>query len=163
MEEELLTIAKVAELAKVSKQSIYKRVNNTLSNYVVEVDNQRMLKKEVLAEVYHVDVEQQNQQNVSTDEQQLSTVKIELLERMLAEKDAEIERLRADSRAEIERARADIDYFKNELAKANERSENDQQIIKMLTTKQTLEIEQKETTEEKKSFLKEFFRRLQKM
>ena len=157
MEEELLTIAKVAELAKVSKQSIYKRVNNTLSNYVVEVDNQRMLKKEVLAEVYHVDVEQQNQQNESTDEQQLSTVKIELLERMLAEKDAEIERLRADSRAEIERARADIDYFKNELAKANERAENDQQIIKMLTTKQTLEIEQKETTEEKKSFFKRIF------
>ena len=150
--QDLLTVGQVSELAKVSKQSIYKRLDNTLNNYVVTVDGQKMLKKSVLEEVYQINVEQQNQLNESTIEQQLSTQKIEMLERMLAEKQAEIERLREDSRAEIDRARADIDYFKNELAKANERAEQDQQIIKMLTAKQTLEIEQKEPAEQSKGF-----------
>lgn len=159
MKHELLTVGQVAEIAKVSKQSIYKRLDNTLSNYVVMVDNQKMLKKQVLKDIYDIEVVQQNQPKESTIEQQLSTQKIEMLERMLAEKQAEIERLREDSKAEIDRARADIDYFKNELAKANERAEQDQQIIKMLTAKQTLEIEQKEPAEQSKGFFNRILKR----
>ena len=159
--EDLLTVGQVSELANVSKQSIYKRLDNTLSNYVVLVDNQKMLKREVLEEIYKIDVEQCNKPKQSTIEQQLSTQKIEMLERMLADKQAEIDRLREDSKAELERVRSDIDYFKQELAKANERAENDQQIIKMLTAKQTLEIEQKEdemaAVEHKKGFFGRIF------
>lgn len=48
MEKEYLTIREVAELASVSYNAIYKRLNSTLKEYVVVVKGHKMLKFEVL-------------------------------------------------------------------------------------------------------------------
>lgn len=55
-----LSINEVAELAKVTTQSIYKRLkkkDNPIQAYVVMEGNQTMLKKEVLSEIYNKQIE----------------------------------------------------------------------------------------------------------
>lgn len=53
---EFLTIKEFAELAGVTRQSVYKKLDNSLSTYVSIVDNQKMLQSKALFEVYHIDV-----------------------------------------------------------------------------------------------------------
>jgi predicted DNA-binding transcriptional regulator YafY len=48
MKKEYLTIREVADKAGVSYQAIYKRLNSTLKDYVVEVEGRKALKPEVL-------------------------------------------------------------------------------------------------------------------
>lgn len=58
---EFLSVAEFAERAKVSQQSVYKRLNtpgNKLLKYVVESDGRRMIKVDAIAEVYGVTVSQ---------------------------------------------------------------------------------------------------------
>lgn len=51
MKKEYLTIREVANKAGVSYQAIYKRLNSTLKDYVVEVEGRKVLKPEALAVV----------------------------------------------------------------------------------------------------------------
>ena len=53
---EFLTIKEFAELAGVTRQSVYKKLDNSLSTYVSTIDNQKMLQSKALLEVYHIDV-----------------------------------------------------------------------------------------------------------
>lgn len=55
---ELLTIAEFAELAGVSRQSIYKQMSTRLSKYCKLVDNKKMIEYRALAEVFGIPVEQ---------------------------------------------------------------------------------------------------------
>lgn len=55
---ELLTIAEFAELAGVSRQSIYKQMSTRLSKYCKLVDNKKMIEYRALAEVFGISVEQ---------------------------------------------------------------------------------------------------------
>lgn len=53
---EYLTIKEFAEQAKVSTQSVYKRMATSLQPYVVEVDNQKKLNKQALTDLYDIEV-----------------------------------------------------------------------------------------------------------
>lgn len=55
---ELLTIAEFAELAGVSRQSIYKQMSTRLSKYCKLIDNKKMIEYRALAEVFGIPVEQ---------------------------------------------------------------------------------------------------------
>lgn len=57
-QDELLTIAEFAELAGVSRQSIYKQMSTRLSKYCKLVDNKKMIEYRALAEVFGIPVEQ---------------------------------------------------------------------------------------------------------
>lgn len=106
MDKEYLSITDFAARAKVSKQSIYKRLNqlnNKLNNYVEKVDNQKMIDIRALQEVYGMEVEQPSQPKVNQVEQpsqpdiqlQNDTEKllIEMLQKELDEKNKQIENL----------------------------------------------------------------------
>lgn len=58
---ELLTIAEFAELAGVSRQSIYKQMSTRLSKYCKLIDNRKMIEYRALSEVFGVSVEQLSQ------------------------------------------------------------------------------------------------------
>jgi DNA-binding transcriptional MerR regulator len=58
---ELLTIAEFAELAGVSRQSIYKQMSTRLSKYCKLIDNRKMIEYRALSEVFGVSVEQPSQ------------------------------------------------------------------------------------------------------
>lgn len=68
---ELLTIAEFAELAGVSRQSIYKQMSTRLSKYCKLVDNKKMIEYRALAEVFGIPVEQpcqpENDNSVNSD------------------------------------------------------------------------------------------------
>lgn len=57
-EDGLLTIKEFAELAGVSRQTVYKQLNNRLNPYCQLVDNQKMLEGRALAEVFGISVDQ---------------------------------------------------------------------------------------------------------
>lgn len=57
---DILTIKEVADLTKKTTQSIYKRINkkdNPIQAYIVMEGDQTMLKKEVLSEIYNIQIE----------------------------------------------------------------------------------------------------------
>lgn len=70
-QDELLTIAEFAELAGVSRQSIYKQMSTRLSKYCKLVDNRKMIEYRALAEVFGMSVEQpcqpKNDNSVNSD------------------------------------------------------------------------------------------------
>lgn len=87
---ELLTVAQAAKILGVSRQALYKRMNNDLSTYVVTVDKRKWLDSAVLSAFFV---------NLSTDSvDKLTDVKtlqkmIEMLERENELKQQTIERL----------------------------------------------------------------------
>jgi len=52
---ELVTVKEFAELAGKSKQAIYKQLNNRLEGYVQVVNNQNMIERRALKDVYGID------------------------------------------------------------------------------------------------------------
>lgn len=55
-QKEYLTVKEFAEQANVSTQSVYKRMATSLQPYIVEVDNQKMLQKQALVDLYDIEV-----------------------------------------------------------------------------------------------------------
>ena len=110
---EYLTIKEFADLAGVTRQSVYKKLDNSLSTYVSTIDNQKMLQSKALFEVYHIDVNGVDkslqstvdssckpcQPDLSTPKEQLwATVELlksqlETKDNQLSEKDKQIEQL----------------------------------------------------------------------
>ena len=89
---DLLTIKELATLAGVSPQSVYKRLDNSLAEYVQLVDGQKMIKSAVLQEVYHVGVDKVGRTTFNNDVEHFKST-IELLKSQLIEKDNQINRL----------------------------------------------------------------------
>lgn len=100
---EFLTIKEFAELAGVTRQSVYKKLDNTLSTYVSTIDNQKMLQSKALIEVYHIsvnDIDKGLQSTVDNYYQpcqpELTTLKeqfesaVELLKSQLEVKDSQL-------------------------------------------------------------------------
>lgn len=90
---ELLSINEFAEAAGVSKQAIYKRLNNQLKPFVQLVDGKKMLSNKALSEVYGIEVEQKvnhELNNQSQPIQPLETV-ILMLQKELDRKNEQIE------------------------------------------------------------------------
>lgn len=95
MKRELLTVREFAELAKVSKQSVYKRMsqrNNAIIPYVEVIDRQKMIDSTALWSIYGVEIKQSNQLN-SQLENSTEKVLLEMLQKELNEKNKQIERL----------------------------------------------------------------------
>lgn len=55
-ENRLLTVKEFAEIAGVSVQSVYKRLNNQLSTFVKLVENKKMLEYKALKDIYGIDI-----------------------------------------------------------------------------------------------------------
>ena len=110
---EFLTIKEFAQLAGVTRQSVYKKLDNSLSTYVSTIDNQKMLQSKALLEVYHIDVngvDKSLQETVDNNRQpcqpELTALKVqfestiellksqlEVKDDQLSEKDKQIEQL----------------------------------------------------------------------
>lgn len=71
---EYLTVAEFAERAGVTKQAVYKRLNNQLQKYVIEQNGRKLIKSSALNDLYS-DVSQAKSQPV---EQPLNNQLIEL-------------------------------------------------------------------------------------
>ena len=153
-EQELMTVKQVADAVGVSAQAIYKRlrkVDNQIKPFVVEVDNQKMLRKSILSEVYGIEdskpvVEPVNPvvQPEKTPESTALNRMIDLLEKELAEKDKQIEA----KQKEIDKLLSLLEEEKKTSARL---LENEQKL--MLIEKQ--EKQQPEQTEEAEAEVKE--------
>jgi len=65
---DLLTIKEFAELAGVTRQTVYKQLNNRLNPYCQLVDNKKMLELRALEEVYGVSVDNSVNRVVNLDD-----------------------------------------------------------------------------------------------
>lgn len=77
MKEQFLSIKQFAKMAKVSPQSIYKRLNqvdNSLNNYVKTVESKKMIDCRALYDIYGIKIEQPSQPEVEQGEQQKQPV-----------------------------------------------------------------------------------------
>ena len=92
MKNELLTVQEFADVAGISKQAVYKALNNKLKPFVQLVDGKKMLKNQALREVYGVEVEQPDNPTLNNQSQPLETV-IAMLQRELEVKNGQIEAL----------------------------------------------------------------------
>lgn len=106
MNDEYISIKEFAELAGISVQAVYKRLNNQLNPYVKLVENRKMLKKSALYEVYGIEVEQpiqpKHSTKHSTNSTKVETVKllqktVDLLENELKIKNQQIETLQKEN------------------------------------------------------------------
>ena len=106
MNDEYISIKEFAELAGISVQAVYKRLNNQLNPYVQLVENRKMLKKSALYEVYGIEVEQpiqpKHSTKHSTNSTKVETVKllqktVDLLENELKIKNQQIETLQKEN------------------------------------------------------------------
>ena len=79
---EYLTVAEFAERAGVTKQAVYKRLNNQLQKYVIEQNGRKLIKSSALNDLYS-DVSQAKSQPV---EQPLNNQLIELFKAEKEEK-----------------------------------------------------------------------------
>lgn len=84
-----LTIKELAALAGVSPQSVYKRVDNSLADYVQLVDGQKMIEFSALKEVYHIEVDNVCKPTVDNDVEQLKAT-VELLRSQITAKDNQL-------------------------------------------------------------------------
>ncbi len=93
--DDLLTIAEFAEMAGVSKQSVYKRLNNQLKEYCQLVSTKKMLKHQALKDIYGIEVEKTVNlfnQGINPDSDIIEFLKSQMkaLEEQLCVKDQQI-------------------------------------------------------------------------
>ena len=96
--DELLTIQEFAILVHRKPQTIYKQLNNRLNPYVQLVDNQKMLKKSAIFEIYGITVEQPIQPELNNSFNPNSTDEIEFLRGQVTHLQAELEKEREHNR-----------------------------------------------------------------
>lgn len=103
-QERLYTIKELSEIVGISKQAIYKALNqkdNQLNKYLTIIDNQKMIRESALYEVYGIKEEQPNDKLVEQPEEnkfndkllELLQSQVELLQTQLEQKDKQIEQL----------------------------------------------------------------------
>lgn len=103
-QERLYTIKELSEIVGISKQAIYKALNqkdNQLNKYLKIIDNQKMIRESALYEVYGIKEEQPNDKPVEQPETnkfndkllELLQSQIELYKTQLEQKDKQIEQL----------------------------------------------------------------------
>lgn len=95
MKREYVTVAEFADRAGISRQAVYKKLNNQLSKYVKMVDSKKMLNIQALEDIYGIDVDKK----VELVEQPIQPIvnllkeNMELLKEQLVEKDKQIDYL----------------------------------------------------------------------
>ncbi len=89
---ELLTVQQFADAAGISKQAVYKALNNKLKPFVQLVDGKKMIHSKALTEVYSVGVNQRGGTPGGNQSQPLEAV-IAMLQRELEVKNGQIDAL----------------------------------------------------------------------
>ena len=97
MSESLLTVQQFADAVGISKQAVYKGVNNQLKPFVREVNGQKMIHRVALQEVYGLVVGQPVDQPINPLKLtlQMLQAELEVKNEQLAAKDRQIEQLTA--------------------------------------------------------------------
>ena len=108
---ELLTVQQFADAAGISKQAVYKAINNQLKPFVQLVDGKKMLQRKALQEVYGLSVEQPltNRVNPLNITLQMLQQQLEEKDRQLAAKDLQIKELTDELAKEREHSRGTTD------------------------------------------------------
>lgn len=101
---DLLTVKEFARITNKSQQAIYKQLNNRLNPFVQLVDNQRMLERRALQEVFGIEVEQPIQPKLNNQFNQ-ETPLYEILKGELEAKNKQIEELQKELSKEREHTR----------------------------------------------------------
>ena len=108
---ELLTVQQFADAAGISKQAVYKAINNQLKPFVQLVDGQKMLQCKALQEIYGIAVDQplNNRVNPLNFTLQMLQQQLEEKDRQLAVKDLQIKELSDELAKEREHSRGTTD------------------------------------------------------
>lgn len=142
MKENLLTVSQYAAIEGISKQAVYKRLNNKLKGFLVEVDGQKYIDRAVLNEVEQPKVEEVEQ----PIEQPLNNQNQPFLEKQIEEKDKVIESLLRQ-----------IDTLQEQNKNLTELLRNEQ--VLLAAEKKLYLEEETTTTKEKKGILSIFKRK----
>lgn len=152
---ELLTVQQFADAAGISKQAVYKALNNKLMPYVQLVDGKKMLKNKALREIYGVEVEQPDNPSLNNPSQPMDAL-IAMLQKELDAKNEQIsaqqKQLEAKDR-QIEQLTSALDHTTSSLqaAQALHAGTMQQQLVAPDTTIATVEeVPENEGTEHKK-------------
>jgi len=155
MNDNLLTVKQVAEIAGVSTQYIYKRLNDSLQPFVVQLDNKKLLKSTVITEFFEnippPDINRDNDDFISYLKEEIT-----LKNKQLDDKDKIIQ----NKEEQIKDKDRQIEEMANTAAELSERIavlfENSQQLQQ---TQQLLEAQnaQNEMVKPKKSFFARLF------
>ena len=141
-EKQLLSVSEYAEIKGISKQAVYKQLNNKLKNFVVEVENQKYIDRAVLSEEENTqNLPKFNNQKLKV-EQQFNNQIQPLLEQQIAEKDKQIENLFK----QIAEKDKQIETLQELLSQSQKLQAMDRQIL----------LEEKNQKQKKKGFLKLF-------
>lgn len=136
---EYLSVSQYAELKGISKQAVYKQLNNKLKPFLIVVDGKKYIDKAVLTEG---DNPQLNNQQPTVEQQveQPATNQIQLLlEQQLAEKDTTIQSLLRQ-----------IENLQEQNSKLTDLLHNSQ--VLLAVEKKVYLEQENETTKEKKGF-----------
>ena len=130
IENEYISISEFAKRVNVSKQAIYQQLNKKLKSYLIVIDGVKKLNARAIEEVYG-----QNDSQVKSkeNEQELSKLLIDSLNRQLEEKDrqiAELHRLIATSQMQLTESQHRLQELEDKGSNSEE--ENPDQKIKEL-------------------------------
>lgn len=155
MDKEYITIKEYADIRGVSVSSVYKRLNTTLKDYLVIVENRKMLKIEVLAaeglKPLNKKVEEDSTEGVqpsstfSTEGFKPSSTSSTLLAKQLEAKDKQIEALNEQIKSLQESNQKKDDFIQEQSAKLTELLE---QSNVLLRNNQLLLADKKDTKDE---------------
>lgn len=152
----LLTVSEVSQITGKSKQYIYKIMSTKLNEFVVMVDNQKMIDKKALTEVFDTKNQPKlnNQPNSTDISQQVVDIlreQIQNLQKQLTDQEErhreQLDELRADKDKQIEKQDRQIE----ELNRALEREQNEvtqAQIVHARDQEKILLLEQKAEEQE---------------
>lgn len=151
IEDEYISIKEFAERVGISKQAVYQQLNKRLKSYLIVIDGVKKLSVRAIEEVY-----EQNDSQVKSkeNEQALSKLLIDSLNRQLEEKDrqiAELHRLIATSQMQLTESQHRLQELEDKGSNSEE--ENPDQKIKEL--EQVIENLEEE---HKKPWWKKIFR-----
>ena len=142
---QLLSVSEYAEIKGISKQAVYKQLNNKLKNFVVEVENQKYIDRAVLSEEENTqNLPKFNNQKLKV-EQQFNNQIQPLLEQQIKEKDRQIENLFK----QIEQKDKQIETLQELLSQSQKLQAMDRQIM----------LEERNQKQKKKGLLKLFTKR----
>lgn len=142
---QLLSVSEYAEIKGISKQAVYKQLNNKLKNFVVEVENQKYIDRAVLSEEENTqNLPKFNNQKLKV-EQHFNNQIQPLLEQQIKEKDRQIENLFK----QIEQKDKQIETLQELLSQSQKLQAMDRQIM----------LEERNQKQKKKGLLKLFTKR----
>ena len=134
-EKKYISISEYATIKGISKQAVYKQLNNKLKKFVVMVENKKMLDIAVLTAEELNQVEQPLNQPLNQVEQPIDNHLLLLLEKQIEEKDNTIKSLLAQ-----------IESLQEQNGKLTDLLNNSQILLGMEKKKQLLEQDNQKPT-----------------